>query len=157
MVGFDLSSRDSYGNATIRGSIHDKTVYRDSKYAARFYQALLDPEAKSIRRKSGVKVPKRKHVIIYRAVRSYVRPSELTKDMVTCIPRKDAERLTEGFVPIMSNVIDTRRTFHAQTDPEYESYSPPYEKAPVTMVMRTRARTPADIQGMRRHNHHRDW
>ena len=157
MVGFDLSSTAFYGNATRNGSTHDMTKYRDSKYAARFYQSLLDPDATTIRRKSGVKVPKKKHVVIYRTVRKYIRPAELTKDMVTCIPRKDAERMTDGFIPIMVNVVDTRRTFHAQTDPEYELYSPAYEKAPVTMTRRSRAPTPADIEGLRRHNNHRDW
>ena len=123
MVGFDLSSTAFYGNATRNGSTHDMTRYRDSKYATRFYQSLLDPEANIIRRKSGVKVPKRKHVVIYRTVRKYIRPAELTKDMVTCIPRKDAEKMTDGVIPIMANVVDARRTYYAQTDPEYEVYS----------------------------------
>lgn len=157
MVGLNRSEGSFYGNATISGSTHDLTCYMDKKYAARYYQSLLDPEATIIRRKSGTKVPKRQHVIIYRTELRYVRPSQLTEAMVTCIPRKDALKITDGFIPILQNVIDTKRTFHAQTDPTYEVFVPAYDKAPVTITKKTRVATPANIQGNKRHNRHRDW
>ena len=157
MVGFNLSEGSFYGNATINGSTHDLTCYKDTKYASKYYQSLLDPEATIIRRKSGAKVPKRQHVVIYRTEHRYVRPAELTDSMVTCIPRKDAAKITDGFIPILHNVIDTKRTFHAQTDPVYEVFVPTYDKAPITMTKKTRVATTANIAGIKRHNRLRDW
>ena len=153
MVGF--SSNIYYGNATMNGSSLDATAYKDPKYAQAFYKALLDPEAETIRRKSGAKYPKRQHVLIYDAVSVRVRSKDVTNEMTLSTPVKSITS-PEQWVIAMKPVLNARKTFHAQAS----FPAPVMEKPaniPMTMKQKRKQTCVANIEGKRQHNNHRDW
>ena len=153
MVGF--SGTGDYGNATASGSSLDITTYKDPKYAQGFYKALLDPEAKTIRRKSGTKHPKRQHVLIYDAITVRVQSKNVTNDMTLRTPVKSITS-PEQWVVAMKPVLNARKTFHAQV-----SFPAPVVERPanIPMTMQQKRKQPrlANIEGNRRYNNHRDW
>ena len=155
MPSRDFFRTGSYGNAAKPGSSLDATVYKSTKAAEAFYAALLDPEATTIRRKSGTKYPKRQHKLIYNAKFSAIRYNALTKDMQLVTNEKTITS-PDQWVHVLIPILNASATFHAQTDIPRETYRIE-GKPPVTMSQKRKEEKNADVEGARRHNRHHDW
>lgn len=153
MVGF--SGSGDYGNATRSGSTLDVTEYRDSKYAKAFYAALLDPEAKTIKRKSGTKWPKRQHTLVYDAVPIRIQSKNVTAEMTLKTSPKSITS-PDQWVCVLKPVLNASKTFHAQVSFPAPVIDKPSE-IPVTMKQKRKTARLANIEGTRRYNNHRDW
>ena len=155
MPSRDLFRVGPYGAATRVGSSQDATEYKSTKAAEAFYAALLNPEAKIIRRKSGAKHHKRQHKLVYNAKFSTIRHSELTDEMHLVTNPKTITSPDQQ-VHVLIPVLNARATFHAQTDYPAETYQID-GKPPVTMSQKRKEYQQANVEGTRRWNRHRDW
>ena len=153
MVGF--SGTGDFGNATRSGSTLDLTEYKDSKYAKAFYGALLDPEATTIKRKSGTKWTKRQHTLIYDSVPIRIQSKNVTSEMTLKTLSKSITS-PDQWVSALKPVLNARKTFHAQVSFPSPVIDKPSE-IPITMKQKRKTFRQASIGGARTYNNHRDW
>lgn len=155
MPSRDVYRTGVYGLATKAGSADDATEYISTKAAQTFYAALLDPNATTIRRKSGTKWPKRQHKLVYNTRFSTIRYGDVTKDM-ELITNEKTITSTDQRVHVLIPVLNAKATFHAQTSYPYETYSIS-GKPPMTTTQKRKSLHRANVDGSQRWNKDRDW
>jgi hypothetical protein len=143
-----------YGLATRPGSANDLTEYRSTKRAKAFYDALLDPDAQTIRRKSGESYPKRQHGLIYRYSFKDVYLSDVTKEM-SVVTRVGKNPEPDIMVRVTYPVLDAKRTFQLQTT--YPGELITGDAPSVNTYQKRKLFNHADVEGKRKSNRHRDW
>ena len=156
MPSRDVYRTGAYGCATKVGSSEDATSYKSTKAAETFHAALLDPNATTIRRKSGTKWPKRQHVLIYNSEFACVRFSDVTPEMDLITNEKTITSPSQK-VHVWRPRFNARATFHAQTSYPYPVAENLPSPPPVTTSQHRKSFRSADIEGRRRHNKDRDW
>ena len=155
MPSRDVYRTGAYGLATKTGSANDLTPYSGTKAAQSFHAALLDPNATTIRRKSGTKWPKLQHKLIYNARFASIQHKHLTDEMELLTNVKTITS-PDQYVNVLIPVLNAKATFHAQTDYPRETYTIS-GKPPMTMSQKRKEDRTANVMGLRRWNRHRDW
>ena len=155
-----MPSRDLYrygplGLATTAGSVNDATEYKSTKAAEVFYAALLDPNATTIRRKSGTKWPKLQHTLVYDADFVSVRAKDVTSEMHLVTPEKSIVS-PEQWVHAYRRRLNARSTFHAQISHKSEVCRIE-GKAHMTMTQKRKTEHRANVDGAKCYNKDRDW
>jgi hypothetical protein len=155
MPSRDVYRTGVYGLATKPGSADDATEYKSTKAAEVFYAALLDPNATTIRRKSGTKWPKLQHTLVYDADFVSVRAKDVTSEMHLVTPEKSIVS-PEQWVHAYRRRLNAKSTFHAQISHKSEVCRIE-GKAHMTMTQKRKTEHRANVDGVQHWNKDRDW